>query len=150
MRLDVTLTYEALLELYRAAFRLRPPVPYFPPDVARAVWAVLWPADPWPKGWVVEWVHDSALPQEFFGGQTLGFCDRPRRRIELNYDALVMEPPERALLQSWLRNVPKCPLYTLVHELLHTRGFDHGTYQEHRAFDAMTGALVAKLWKEAS
>lgn len=150
---DIRLTYDGLLELYCAAFQVRGVplvVPSSATEIARDLWVALWPGEPWPDGWVVDWRRSWELPAAGVGGETLGFCDRDRRLIALNHDALLMDAPERVLLQSWLHNVPKCPLYTLVHEFLHARGLDHRTHEDHLGFHTMTEALVARLWKEAA
>jgi len=70
-----------------------------PTPMARQVWAYLWPDEPWPKGWHVEWAG--------FMRRTLGLCSPHRKRIILSYaDA---KKPNGVVLR------------TLAHELLHAR-----------------------------
>jgi len=74
------------------------PVPD-PTPMAQQVWAHLWPDEPWPKNWCVEWVG-------FIRG-TLGICWPGTKRIILSYgDA---------------KKVDGVILQTLVHEMLHMR-----------------------------
>jgi hypothetical protein len=74
------------------------PVPN-PTPMARQVWAQLWPDEPWPKGWRVEWVG-------FMRG-VLGMCKPRSQRIILSYgDA---------------KKANGVVVRTLVHEMLHMR-----------------------------
>lgn len=78
--------------------------PNNPTAQAKQVWQHLWPTEPWPKGWRVEWVG-------WMRG-ALGLCCYTEKRILLSHG------------DARRRNGV---VATLVHELLHVRGYTQHT-----------------------
>lgn len=75
--------------------------PNNPTQPARQVWAALFPSEPWPKGWRVEWAG-------FMRG-ALGLCIYRERRILLSLGDCRRPKPGRGAVR------------TLVHEFVHVR-----------------------------
>ena len=76
--------------------------PNNPTAPAKQVWAALFPGEPWPRGWRVEWAG-------FMRG-ALGLCVYGERRILLSWGDFARP-----------RKDGKGPVETLAHEFVHVR-----------------------------
>lgn len=50
--------------------------------------------------------------------------------------------------EPWPHFGPDCPLFTLVHEMLHKKGLEHETKNDYQAFTELTNESIQKLWEK--